>query len=133
MFIVIDTTNSTIIQLACKFSDDQVYTKIIPVQRNQQEVLLTQVQHLCVGAGGSIAEIAGVGVVTGPGSFSSLRIGVIAGQGLAYALGVPCVGLQRTKDDESIEQLCIALIELASQQKILTPMELIYTQPPSIG
>ncbi|MBN1484384.1 MAG: tRNA (adenosine(37)-N6)-threonylcarbamoyltransferase complex dimerization subunit type 1 TsaB [Chloroflexia bacterium] len=43
--------------------------------------------------GYSPADLTGIGVALGPGSFNSLRVGLSLAKGLAYALGVPLVGV----------------------------------------
>ena len=39
------------------------------------------------------ADLTGVAVALGPGSFNGLRVGLSLGKGLAYALGLPIVGV----------------------------------------
>ena len=40
-------------------------------------------------------DLDGIGVCTGPGNFTGLRVAVAAARGLALALGVPAVGVSR--------------------------------------
>ncbi len=42
---------------------------------------------------GALAAVAAIGIVTGPGPFTALRVGVAVANALAYAHGVPIVGL----------------------------------------
>jgi tRNA threonylcarbamoyladenosine biosynthesis protein TsaB len=42
---------------------------------------------------GQVSDLAGLAVATGPGSFTSLRIGMALAKGLALARGVPLVGI----------------------------------------
>ena len=44
-------------------------------------------------AGVSISDLDGIGVVTGPGSFTGVRIGVAAAQGLSASAGAPLIGV----------------------------------------
>jgi tRNA threonylcarbamoyladenosine biosynthesis protein TsaB len=51
--------------------------------------LPTLVQEVLADAGMTMAELQGVGVVVGPGSFTGVRVGVACAKGIAYALGIP--------------------------------------------
>jgi tRNA threonylcarbamoyl adenosine modification protein YeaZ len=44
-------------------------------------------------AGAGWRDLGGIGVVTGPGNFTGVRLAVAAARGLALALGVPAVGV----------------------------------------
>lgn len=59
-------------------------------------LLLEQIQAVLDEAGVSPRQIAAVGVGTGPGSFTGLRVGMATAKTLAYALGVPIVGIAST-------------------------------------
>jgi tRNA threonylcarbamoyladenosine biosynthesis protein TsaB len=43
--------------------------------------------------GSSLADVTAIGVGTGPGSFTGLRVGMSVAKGLAFALGHPIVGV----------------------------------------
>jgi tRNA A37 threonylcarbamoyladenosine modification protein TsaB len=64
-------------------------------ERGHAERLLPMVEGLLADAGASWQEIGGIGVCTGPGNFTGLRVAVAAARGLALALGVPAVGVSR--------------------------------------
>jgi tRNA threonylcarbamoyladenosine biosynthesis protein TsaB len=54
---------------------------------------LPALERLLADAGITVKELDLLSVVTGPGSFTGLRIGVGTAKGLSYALGVPIVGV----------------------------------------
>lgn len=51
--------------------------------------LPTLVEEVLADAGLTMAELQGVGVVVGPGSFTGVRVGVACAKGIAYALDIP--------------------------------------------
>lgn len=57
------------------------------------ESLLPSVDYLLAQVEAKLADIGGFAVAVGPGSFTGLRIGVAAVEGLAYALDRPVVGI----------------------------------------
>lgn len=54
------------------------------------ETLLPMVETILISAGLSMSNIDLIGVATGPGSFTGLRIGVSVAKGLAWAKDLPC-------------------------------------------
>jgi len=67
------------------------YTYCGPSRPSQ--VLMTMVDRLFRDAGLDRSRLAAVAVGAGPGSFTGLRLGLATAQGLAYALGIPVVGV----------------------------------------
>lgn len=65
------------------------------MERGQAERLLPMVEALLAEAGAAWGDIDGIGVCTGPGNFTGLRVAVAAARGLALALGVPAAGVSR--------------------------------------
>ena len=57
------------------------------------EQLMDVIAEALVAAGSEHADISGVAVSVGPGSFTGIRVGVSAARGLALALGVPSTGV----------------------------------------
>ena len=55
--------------------------------------LLPMIDAACQSAGLSIAEMERIAVVSGPGSFTGVRIGVSTVKGLAHANNTPCVAV----------------------------------------
>ena len=62
-------------------------------KRQLSELLLAQIDRLLQEARWQLGDLNGIGVVTGPGSFTALRIGVATANALAFSHGLPVVGL----------------------------------------
>jgi tRNA threonylcarbamoyladenosine biosynthesis protein TsaB len=61
----------------------------------QAERLMPMLQEMLAEAGLGWRDLRRVGVGTGPGNFTGVRIAVAAARGLALGLGVPAVGVTR--------------------------------------
>lgn len=64
-------------------------------RREQGEVLLPLIDDCLKQANSQLADIKAVAVVTGPGSFTGLRLGLAAAQGLVRVLSCPAAGYDR--------------------------------------
>lgn len=67
----------------------------LPVDGDQDHSrsLLPAIERLLGAAGRHVSELGALAVAAGPGSFTGLRVGLATAQGLALALGRPCVGV----------------------------------------
>lgn len=63
--------------------------------RGQAERLFPLLEEMLAEAGLAWADLAGIGVGTGPGNFTGIRIAVAAARGLALSLGRPAIGVSR--------------------------------------
>ncbi len=61
--------------------------------RGQDQYLPGVVEELLKDCGAALADVTRLAVVTGPGSFTGLRVGVSYMRALALALDVPCIGI----------------------------------------
>jgi tRNA threonylcarbamoyladenosine biosynthesis protein TsaB len=68
-------------------------------ERNHTVELMPAVDRMLADNGLAKADISAVFVSVGPGMYTGLRVGVSVAKGLAYALGVPIVGVGRLAAD----------------------------------
>ena len=61
--------------------------------QNHTRQLMPNLEHLLHQLELNPAEITGIIVARGPGSFNGLRVGISAAKGLAFSLDVPIVGI----------------------------------------
>ncbi|MFN3971208.1 MAG: tRNA (adenosine(37)-N6)-threonylcarbamoyltransferase complex dimerization subunit type 1 TsaB [Gemmobacter sp.] len=66
-----------------------------PMATGQAERLLPMLEEVLRDAGIGWGDLGRIGVGTGPGNFTGVRIGVAAARGLALGLGIPAVGVTR--------------------------------------
>ncbi|MFO1142648.1 MAG: tRNA (adenosine(37)-N6)-threonylcarbamoyltransferase complex dimerization subunit type 1 TsaB [Amaricoccus sp.] len=64
-----------------------------PMDRGQAERLMPMLEEMLGELGVAWTDLDGVGVATGPGNFTGLRLAVAAARGLAVALDRPAVGV----------------------------------------
>ncbi len=66
-----------------------------PMAKGQAERLMPMLEELLDRAGKGWADVTLIGVGTGPGNFTGVRISVAAARGLALGLGIPAIGVTR--------------------------------------
>jgi len=69
-------------------------------------------------------KLTGLGVVSGPGGFSSVRIGVVVANSLAWALKIPVVGISKNNfknNGELVSRVCQKL-KAGQNDKIVLPV-----------
>ena len=91
--LAIDTSGARL-QLALARGAEAL-TEIDERDRGHAEVLFARIDSLLARAGLTYADLGRIAVITGPGSFSGLRIGLSAARGLGLALEVPVIGVPR--------------------------------------
>ena len=72
--------------------EDRVYSEFTAQNRNTHSVnLMPMIEAALNAAGAELKDLDGVAAVTGPGSFTGVRIGVATAKGLAHGAGLPCL------------------------------------------
>ena len=90
--VVFDTSNQYI--AAALYRGKQEVQSIIEfMPRGQAERLMSLLNELLEGASLDWPDISKIGVCTGPGNFTGIRIAVSAARGLALGLEIPVIGI----------------------------------------
>lgn len=90
--LAISTVAETIIAL--QTADGTVDFRVNTARRGQAEYLVPSIQTLLADYGLALGQLDRIGVVTGPGSFTGLRVGLAAAEGFGIALGTPLIGIE---------------------------------------
>lgn len=91
MIVLLDTSTPE-----CRLTivdSDKTYDHTWQADRGLARGLLAYIRDTLAEHDATIADITGVGVLQGPGSFTGLRIGITVANSLAEGLGVPIVGV----------------------------------------
>ena len=85
-------------------------TKLIRVlrwaaDRQLAETIHLQIRDLLMLVDKTIEDLGGIGIYSGPGSFTGLRIGHSVANALAYGLGIPIVGTMGSQWNDQAVQL----------------------------
>lgn len=123
--------------LALKTADNMTHLTVMDPQgkilaeknwesgRQLAEELLGRIITLLVSQSAGLADLTGLIVFQGPGSFTSLRIGIASVNALAYALAIPNVGAKGENwADEGAK-----LLSSKTRPQIVTP---IYDRGPNV-
>jgi len=89
--LAIDTSTSTC-SVALTIGDRLVAEYLLSMEKTLASRLLRSVDAALADAGLTVADLDGIGVALGPGSFTGLRIGVATVKGLALAARKPVAG-----------------------------------------
>ena len=80
--------------------------------QDHSRLLLSAIEEVL---GGEKSAVTSVVVITGPGSYAGVRVGVATAQGLAFALGVPIFGVG------TLEAVAQALVAPSTELTIIHP------------
>lgn len=92
LLLAIDTSTSTG-SIALYGDSEIVGLFTVSVDLTHSEGLMPAVDDLLRRTGRTVDEISALACVTGPGSYTGLRVGAATAQGLALAKNLPCVGI----------------------------------------
>lgn len=72
--------------------EEKVYSEYTAQNRNTHSAsLMPMIEATLKAAGTELRDINAIAAVTGPGSFTGVRIGVATAKGLAHGAGIPCI------------------------------------------
>ena len=90
--LALDT--ATMVSSVAIASPDKLLAEVtLQTKLTHSEVLMPHVQQVLAMANIKKTELDAIAVSVGPGSFTGLRIGLAAAKSMAYALGIPLVGV----------------------------------------
>lgn len=132
MILIVNTANADYIEIITTEGGSD--SKIVRVdgKYKQSEQLLTTIDGILKDDNKQLVDIAGIVVVSGPGGFTALRIGVVIANTLAYALKIPAVGvtLDEFSDNSELITLAVAKLSTAKVGGIVMPE---YGKEPNIN
>ena len=89
--LAIDTTSARC--SAAILLDTKVHTRSSDRERQAAQLILPMIEDLMTSVDSSLAELVGIAVAAGPGSFPGIRIGIGVAQGLGLSLSIPVLAL----------------------------------------
>lgn len=135
MYLLVDCTDASIVSCGFIAESGHVIQKKKPAAFRQEEVLLSLIQDLFEDKAITGDELQGIIAVTGPGSFSALRISLSVVNTLAWSWGVPAIGFHAS-EFQTIQQLYIltynALATVDAQTGFIS-VQPQYDREPNIG
>lgn len=97
----------------------------------QSEKLLVGIEHMILRNKINLQEIKAIAVITGPGPFSALRIGVATANAFSWALKIKIIGI-RLDEFKVIDELPAIIEQRLRRQKIGAIIEPFYDREPNI-
>lgn len=92
--LVLGIDSSTEVGTASLFGESKLIgEKLLNLEQTHSQRLMPQIVNLIESCGFKPADITGIGITKGPGSFTGTRIGMATGKALAHSLEVPIVGI----------------------------------------
>lgn len=132
MVLLVDTSDSSTLTICLLGKRGEIVAnRAVQCHFTQSEKLLPSIATLLKSQHQSLNKLMGLVVVSGPGGFTSLRIGISTANALAYALKIPIVGIQKRKgmDVEQIAQEGIKGLIKTKKQTVIVPR---YGREPNI-
>ncbi|HFQ14922.1 MAG TPA: tRNA (adenosine(37)-N6)-threonylcarbamoyltransferase complex dimerization subunit type 1 TsaB [Rhodobacteraceae bacterium] len=97
----------------------RAHVRIVEMARGQAEALVPTLEQLLADHGLGWADLQAIGVGTGPGNFTGIRISVAAARGLAMALKIPAIGISAFESAGLPEAPCWIAVEAPRDQVYL--------------
>jgi tRNA threonylcarbamoyladenosine biosynthesis protein TsaB len=91
--LAIDTALEACAAAVLDTEQGRMTSESLPMVRGHAEALMPLIERVMKQAGTPFAALDRIGVTTGPGSFTGLRVGIAAARGIALAASKPAFGL----------------------------------------
>jgi tRNA threonylcarbamoyladenosine biosynthesis protein TsaB len=123
MILIINTANEKYLEVILADSKDNFKIEKVEGNRKQAEQLLSTIKDVLSDLDKEVSDITGIGVVSGPGGFTALRIGVTTANVLAHALHIPVVGLTLAdfSDNNDLVSMVFDKLEKTEAGEIVMP------------
>lgn len=128
MKLLIDTADPELIQIGLAEKGTVVASRKLKAKYRQAEKLLPAITKLLATKKLGLRNLTAVAVISGPGPFTALRIGVVTANTIAFALRIPIVGVRRDQAAD-LSQLAITAEKRRGGSKPVIPF---YGQEPHI-
>lgn len=131
MILIINTADQKQVFIGVVDKSKLVAKKKFQAQYRQSEKLLVEIDKLLKTHNSKLVTLTGIIVVSGPGPFTALRIGVITANTLAWALKIPVVGVKLAEFRNTDDLIKISEVRI-KKAKINTIVEPFYGKEPNI-
>jgi len=116
MILILDTSNIEYIYLGLGYKSKIKYEKKVKAKFEQEEKLLISLKDFLSANKLKITDLDGLIVVSGPGSFSALRIGLAVANAIAWSFNKRIAGFRRD-EFKNYQELLIKGKESLSESK----------------
>lgn len=129
MVLLINTAIEKKIILALK-EREKIIKKEIKIKGGQAEKIISELNKFLNEHKVDIDEIEGIVAITGPGKFTSLRVGVSMANAMAFSLNIPVVGISLNQANALRDMFSVSEYKLKKTgEHIIVPF---YGQEPHI-
>ncbi len=91
--VIVFDTSDQYIAAALYRGKENIQTKVEFMAKGQAEALMSFLNKLLAASSLNWSDLSKIGVCTGPGNFTGIRISVSAARGLALGLEIPAIGV----------------------------------------
>ena len=117
MALILSIDTSTEKALISLSNDDQIISFLSnPDQKEHASFLHTSIKELLDNSGYHFTQLNAVAVVSGPGSYTGLKVAMATAKGLCYALQIPLISLN------GLELLTLSAINPSNPNMLYCPM-----------
>jgi len=131
MILIINTCLTDRLEVILAKSADDWFSEAIIGERQEAKKLLKMIEKILKKNKIKQSALTGIGIVTGPGGFTSVRIGVAVANALAYGWQLRVAGL-KTSEFQSNQELVKMVFSKLKQRRLTKIAKPFYDQKPNI-